>query len=117
MKLQSADPVQPKAAPKRKRAPEKSEKKSERPFVDGYRYAHDLIYERENYAEAIAALRALGRDDHPDVANLIGFASRKLGRTEDARHWYEVALAADPAHAPCTEFTSLREALNGEMSY
>ena len=41
---------------------------------------------------------ALGYDDHPDVAVSIGFAGDKLGRLDDARRWYEKALAADPNH-------------------
>ncbi len=108
MKLQSADPAQTKPQKARKKpasegktkAPETKapEKKSEQFFIDGYRQAYDLIYSKQNYTDAITALRALGRDEHPDVANLIGFASRKLGRTEDARAWYEKALAADSKH-------------------
>jgi tetratricopeptide (TPR) repeat protein len=135
-----------KAATKKKKAPDK---KSERPYIDGYRAAYDLIYKQQNYADAIAALRQLGRDDHPDVANLIGFASRKLGRTEDAKVWYEKALAADPKHTRtwqyygmwhleqgdrakaeehlekirlicgqgCEDYSSLREALDGNITY
>ena len=104
MQLQSADPAQPKAAPapqekattKKKKAPDKT---SEHRFIEGYKQAYDLVYNRQEYAQAIVTLRALGRDEHPDVANLIGFSSRKLGRTEDAKTWYEKALAADPQHA------------------
>jgi tetratricopeptide (TPR) repeat protein len=33
------------------------------------------------------------------VATLIGYASRKLGRYDDAKYWYDKALAADPNHA------------------
>jgi len=85
---------------RQKKAPEKKEpeKKSERQFIRGYRHAHDLIYKHKDYAAGIVALRALHRDEHPDVANLIGFSSRKLGRSEDAKIWYEKALAADPNH-------------------
>jgi hypothetical protein len=50
------------------------------------------------YAEGIAAMLALGYDDHPDVAVSIGFASSKLGRLDDAKRWYEKALSADPNH-------------------
>jgi tetratricopeptide (TPR) repeat protein len=118
MQLQSADPAQPKAPRKKKPAAEGKtkapEKKSERPFIDGYRHAHDLIYRQQNYADAITALRALGRDDHPDVANLIGFASRKLGRTEDARVWYEKALAADPRHARTWQYYGMWQLERGE---
>jgi len=80
---------------KRKKAPQK---KSERNFLDGYHDAHDLIYQKQDYAAGIVALRALRHDDNADVANLIGFSSRKLGRVDDAKLWYEKALAADPKH-------------------
>jgi tetratricopeptide (TPR) repeat protein len=30
---------------------------------------------------------------------LLGYASRKLGRYDDAKYWYDKALAADPNHA------------------
>ncbi|MFN3347571.1 tetratricopeptide repeat protein [Pseudorhodoplanes sp.] len=126
-----------------------TEKKSELEFRSGYKLAYDAVYLRQDYAGAVLILSALGHDDHPDVANLIGFASRKLGRTEDARHWYEKALAADPNHArtwqyyglwhlergdrakaqahlerialicgeACEEFVSLKDALNGKLTY
>lgn len=133
------------AGRKRKKAPEK---KTERPFIDGYRLAYGMIYDQQNYADAIVLLHSLGHDEHPDVANLIGYASRKLGRTDDAKVWYEKALAADPQHARtwqyygmwqlergdraraetylerirlicgnCEEYTSLRDALDGNIVY
>jgi tetratricopeptide (TPR) repeat protein len=85
---------------RQKKTPEKKEpeKKSEQQFIRGYHHAHDLIYKHKNYAAGIVALRALHRDDNADVANLVGFSSRKLGRTDDAKVWYEKALAADPRH-------------------
>ena len=73
-------------------------KKSEREFRDGYKQAYVLIYKQHDYAGGITVLKTLGYDDHPDVANLIGFSSRKLGRYDDAKVWYEKALAADPRH-------------------
>lgn len=126
-----------------------ADKKSDLDFRNGYKRAYEAVYSREDYAGAIVILTALGRDHHPDVANLIGFASRKLGRTEDAKVWYEKALAADPNHSrtwqyygmwhlergdrvkaerhlerirmicgqDCEEYTSLRDALNGSISY
>lgn len=87
----------PAPAPKKKKkaAPEKQ---SYEQFRDGYRQAYALVYDAQDYAAGIDTLRSLHRDDHPDVANLIGYASRKLGRTDDAKTWYEKALAADPKH-------------------
>jgi tetratricopeptide (TPR) repeat protein len=125
MNLQSADPAGQTKAPKVKRKPAPREgktkdkapdKKSERPFIDGYRNAYALIYKQQDYAQAITALRALGRDEHPDVANLIGFASRKLGRTEDARTWYETALAADPNHTRTWQYYGMWHLERGDRS-
>jgi tetratricopeptide (TPR) repeat protein len=68
-------------------------------FLAGYHAAYALIYDQGDCVTGIAALRALGFDDNADVANLIGYASRKLGRYDDAKFWYERALAADPNHS------------------
>jgi tetratricopeptide (TPR) repeat protein len=43
-------------------------------------------------------LKALGHDDHPNVANLIGYSYRKLGDYKLSQVWYERALKADPNH-------------------
>ena len=57
-------------------------------------------------------MKALGYDDHPDVAGSIGFAYAKLGNPDEARAWYNKALAADPNHvapwATPARFTSRR---------
>lgn len=84
-------------APDDKKATDQLELKSQRDFLNGYRHAYDLI-QNGQYEAGIAALRALKQDDHPDVANYVGYASRKLGRYDDAKLWYEKALAADPKH-------------------
>ena len=65
-----------------------------------------MIYKQHHYAAAIDKLKSLGRDDNADVANLIGYSSRKLGRYEDSKHWYERALAADPAHTVTWSITA-----------
>ena len=96
-RAETAAPKTTKAA-KKKKAPKKDEKKSEQQFIDGYKSAHAMIYKRHQYAAAIDKLKSLGRDENADVANLIGYSSRKLGRYEDSKVWYERALAADPAH-------------------
>ena len=92
--------------------PAEGEKKSERDFRDGYRQAYDLI-QRQQYEAAIVAFRALGHDEHPDVANYIGFASRKLGRYGDAKVWYEKALAADPRHVRTWSYYGMWHAEQG----
>ncbi len=67
-------------------------------FAQAYRAAYDTIYERNDYTNAIEQLQALGRDNNPNVANLIGYSYRKLGDYELSQVWYERALKADPNH-------------------
>jgi len=79
--------------------PKATDSSSAEDFLRDYHAAYALIYDKNDYVGGIAALRALGYDDHPDVATLLGYANRKLGRYDDAKVWYERALAADPDHA------------------
>ena len=60
--------------------------------------AYATIYDRNDFASAIEQLKALGHDDHPNVANLIGYSYRKLGDYKLSQVWYERALKADPNH-------------------
>ena len=77
---------------------EQQERKlAEEKFLRDYRVARQLIL-AGNYQGGIAALHALGHDEHPDVANYIGYANRKMGHYEQSKIWYEQALAADPNH-------------------
>lgn len=133
-------------------APPKDEKgkpkNSAEEFQRGYRAAYDLI-QGGSYADGIRALHALGHDDHPDVANYLGYAHRKLGGYELSRVWYERALSADPRHTrtwqyfgmwhleqgnrlkaqdhldtiraicgtECSDYRSLKSALDGKFTY
>jgi tetratricopeptide (TPR) repeat protein len=66
-------------------------------FLRDYRAARQLILDGQ-YEAGITAMHALGRDDHPDVANYIGYANRKMGDYDQSKIWYEAALKADPSH-------------------
>jgi Flp pilus assembly protein TadD len=76
-------------------------------FARGYREAYATIYDRNDYAAAIAQLRALGHDDRPNVANLIGYSYRKLGDYQLSQIWYERALKADPNHVLTWQYYGL----------
>ena len=93
----------------------KNKSSSAEDFLTGYHAAYALIYERDDYEAGIAALRALGYDDNADVATLIGYASRKLGRYDDAKVWYERALAADPNHAVTWSYYGMWQAEQGNV--
>lgn len=97
---------------KKKKAPKKQ---SEQKFMNGYKAAYVMIYDQHDYAGGIAKLKSLGHDNHADVANLIGFSSRKLGRYDDAKLWYEKALAADPNHARTWSYYGMWHAEQGNL--
>jgi tetratricopeptide (TPR) repeat protein len=84
-------------------------------FYNGWHKAYALVYEQGDYAGGIAVLRAMGYDDNADVATLIGYASRKLGRYDDAKYWYDKALAADPDHALTWSYYGMWHAEQGNM--
>jgi tetratricopeptide (TPR) repeat protein len=84
-------------------------------FYSGWHKAYALVYDKGDYEGGIAALRAMGYDDNADVATLIGYASRKLGRYDDAKYWYEKALAADPDHARTWSYYGMWQAEQGNV--
>jgi predicted Zn-dependent protease len=92
-------------APKTKKA--KQSLYDDPAFAKGYREAYATIYDRNEYAAAIEQLRALGHDDHPNVANLIGYSYRKLGDYKLSQVWYERALKADPNHVLTWQYYGL----------
>jgi tetratricopeptide (TPR) repeat protein len=93
----------------------KDKSSSAEDFLTGYHAAYALIYDKGDYAGGMAALRALGYDDNADVATLLGYASRKLGRYDDAKVWYERALAADPDHAVTWSYYGMWQAEQGNV--
>jgi tetratricopeptide (TPR) repeat protein len=107
-------PDQPAAAPK-PTASKKNKSSSAEDFLGGYHAAYALIYDRGDFEGGIGALHALGHDDNADVATLLGYASRKLGRYDDAKHWYEAALAADPNHAVTWSYYGMWQAEQGNI--
>jgi len=81
-------------------------------FLDGYRAARELILDGK-YEQGIAAMHALGYDNHPDVANYVGYSYRRLGDYDQSKHWYELALAADPKHARTWSYYGMWQAEQG----
>ncbi|HEY6382240.1 MAG TPA: tetratricopeptide repeat protein [Pseudolabrys sp.] len=76
---------------------QKEQQLAQEKFLRDYRAARQLILDGQ-YEAGITAMHALGRDDHPDVANYIGYANRKMGDYDQSKIWYEAALKADPSH-------------------
>jgi tetratricopeptide (TPR) repeat protein len=80
--------------------------------LEGYRAARDMILDGK-YEQGIAAMHALGYDNHPDVANYVGYSYRRLGDYDQSKHWYELALAADPKHARTWSYYGMWQAEQG----
>jgi tetratricopeptide (TPR) repeat protein len=110
----SSPPPSPSAYPKRsgtksthKLKKTKQSSLDDTTFGQGYRAAYATIYDRNDYAAAIEQLKALGHDEHPNVANLIGYSYRKLGDYKLSQAWYERALKADPNHVLTWQYYGL----------
>ena len=107
-------PSEDKGKQKGSKATNQKQKSSEQEFRDGYRRAHELIM-KGDYVAGIPALYALGHDDHPDVANYLGYAHRKIGSYAEAKYWYERALAADPQHVRTWSYYGMWHAEQGNI--
>jgi tetratricopeptide (TPR) repeat protein len=97
----------------KKKSSEASPRSEQTAFADGYRAAYAAIYDRHDYASAIAQLKALGHDDSAAVANLIGYSYRKLGDYKVSQTWYERALKADPNHVKTWQYYGLWQVEQG----
>jgi tetratricopeptide (TPR) repeat protein len=108
---------QPPATSGAKKAHARKSKKSSATdeFYKDWHKAYALIYDKGDYDGGIAVLRGMGYDDNADVATLIGYASRKLGRYDDAKIWYDRALAADPNHALTWSYYGMWQAEQGNI--
>jgi tetratricopeptide (TPR) repeat protein len=103
------------AAGTKKPAAKKDKSSSADDFLKSWHKAYALVYDKNDYVDGIAVLRSMGYDDNADVATLIGYASRKLGHYDDAKVWYDRALAADPNHALTWSYYGMWHAEQGNI--
>ena len=111
---QSGQQMAPSGQTKTKK-PKPDKSSSAEDFLNGWHKAYALVYDKDDYEGGIAVLRSMGYDDNADVATLIGYASRKLGRYDDAKLWYDRALAADPNHARTWSYYGMWHAEQGNL--
>ncbi len=73
--------------------------------------------ENDRASEAETSLRQMLAEDseNPDILNLLGYASRKLGRWQESRDFYSHALAIDPAHKGALEYMGELELETGNV--
>src|SRR5262249_28063181 len=82
-----------------------SKNKKEQARETDFQKAEYLI-KGEKYDEAIPLLQKVVADNARDVDawNYLGFASRKLGRKDEALGYYQKALALNPNHKGANEY-------------
>jgi hypothetical protein len=85
-----------------------------RPPANNLQSARALIA-AGRYEDGIAAMKALGYDDHPDIASAIGYANAQLRRFAEARKWYDRALAADPSHLATLVYSGALHVAQGQL--
>ena len=111
----SSEKPSSKSGKSEKKKPKNDKSSSAKDFIDGYHAAYALIYDKDDYQSGITALRALEHDNNADVATLLGYANRKLGRYDEAKFWYDKALAADPKHALTWSYYGMWHAEQGNL--
>ena len=82
--------------------------------ADRFFLARDLILAGK-YQAGLSAMQALDKGDNADVAAYVGLAHSKLGRTSDARTWYEKALVIDPNHLLTLAYFGMLRAEQGDV--
>jgi tetratricopeptide (TPR) repeat protein len=60
--------------------------------------------ESGKYEDGLKALDALAKPDDPRVLNWKGYATRKMGKPEEALAFYDKAIAAAPEFTPAYEY-------------
>ncbi|QWA14089.1 tetratricopeptide repeat protein [Sodalis ligni] len=71
--------------------------------ADRTRYAYTLA-KAKRYQEALAVLDTLKQPNTAQAWNYRGYATRKLGRTDEGIGYYQRAIALDPHYAQVREY-------------
>jgi len=77
-------------------------------------YAYALAKE-DRFAEALDVLNLLENPNTAKALNYRGFATRKLGRTEEGISYYLKSVALDPGYAQVREYLGEAYVIQGKM--
>jgi tetratricopeptide (TPR) repeat protein len=77
-------------------------------------YAYSLA-KADRYQEAIDVLDLLGNSNTPRALNYRGYATRKLGRTEEGVGYYLKSVALDPAYPQVREYLGEAYVIQGKF--
>ena len=82
------------------------------PELTEYAFA---LAKSERYQEALEILDMLGNSDTPRAWNYRGYATRKLGRTDEGVGYYLKAVALDPNYAQVREYLGEAYVIQGKL--
>lgn len=77
-------------------------------------YAYSLA-KAGRYQEALDVIAAVKNQDDPVVLNYRGYATRKLGRTDEGISYYLRSVAADPSYARVREYLGEAYVIKGRI--
>ncbi|MCO6180178.1 MULTISPECIES: tetratricopeptide repeat protein [Ciceribacter] len=77
-------------------------------------YAYSLA-KAGRYEEALAMLDTVADQNDPKVLNYRGYATRKLGRTDEGISYYLRSVAADPQYAKVREYLGEAYVIKGRL--
>ncbi|HEY5206482.1 MAG TPA: hypothetical protein VIJ63_18060 [Roseiarcus sp.] len=84
------------------------------PDAEMTEYAYSLA-KADRYQEAIDVLDLLGNPNTPRALNYRGYATRKLGRTEEGVGYYLKSVALDPAYPQVREYLGEAYVIQGKF--
>ena len=84
------------------------------PDPDMTEYAYSLA-KADRYQEAIDVLDMLGNPNTPRALNYRGYATRKLGRTEEGIGYYLKSVALDPNYSQVREYLGEAYVIQGKF--
>lgn len=91
-----------------------SQQSSLTPDEDRTDYAYHLA-KAGRYEEALALLDTLKEPNTPKALNYRGYATRKLGRTDEGISYYLKSVALDPNYAQVREYLGEAYVIKGEL--
>ncbi|PWC39419.1 hypothetical protein [Azospirillum sp. TSO35-2] len=77
-------------------------------------YAYSLA-KADRHQEALAVLDTVKNQNDPVVLNYRGYATRKLGRTDEGISYYLRSVAADPSYAKVREYLGEAYVIKGRL--
>jgi tetratricopeptide (TPR) repeat protein len=84
------------------------------PDEDVTEYAYALA-KHERYSEALAMLDLLDNPNTPVALNYRGYATRKLGRTDEGIGYYLKSVALDPKYTQVREYLGEAYVIQGRL--